>query len=149
MWIWNPTWPTGLWLADTFTTSSQVQLQGYTPHLAQTFLLGYSSSVVTLYMDLKSKIATLASDRLTHFQEWCRYLLQTWHRCFLWVSIQVLLLFMWIQNPIWPLWSLIGWHVFNFFSRVADWFYSKVKKYRYQAAKQKEQSKLKRQNTRL
>jgi len=29
---------------------------------------------------------------------------------------QVLLHFMWIQNPKWPRWPLIGWHIFNFFS---------------------------------
>jgi len=53
-------------------------------------------------------------------------LLQTWHKCSLWGPEQVLLLFKSIQNPKWPPWHLIGWHIFNFFSRMTAGIYSKL-----------------------
>jgi len=74
-------------------------------------------------------MAALASDWMTHFpllkNDW-RDLLQAYHKCSLWGPNQVLLLFKPIRNPIWPPWSLIGWHTFNFFSRMAAGIYSKL-----------------------
>jgi len=61
------------------------------------FLLGSLPSVIIFLVDLKSKMAALASDWLSRFQlllkNGCRNLLQTWHTCFLWVPDQVFLLF--------------------------------------------------------
>jgi len=77
-------------------------------------------------------MATLPSDWLTHFQillkNSCRSkdLPKTWHRCSLWCSDQVLLLYKWIRNPIWLPWSMICWQVFNFFSRTTAGIYSKL-----------------------
>jgi len=73
-------------------------------------------------------MAALASDWLTHFQFFlkngCRDLFQTWRKyCFLGPD-KMLLLFKWIRNPIWPPWSLTGWHIFNF-SRTTAGIYSK------------------------
>jgi len=67
---------------------------------------------------------------LTHFQlllknGW-RDLLQPCHKCFLWGPDQVLLLFKSIRNPVWPPWPLIDWHIFIFFSRMAEGIYSKL-----------------------
>jgi len=78
----------------------------------------------------KSNLAALASDWLTHFQlllknGW-RDLLQSCHKCSWWGPDQVLLLFKSIWNPIWPPWPLIGWHIFNIFSRTAEGIYSKL-----------------------
>jgi len=74
-------------------------------------------------------MAALTSDWLTHFQllknGW-RDLLQTYHKCSWWGPDQVLLPFKPIRNPIWPPWPLIGWHIFNFFSRTAEGLYSKL-----------------------
>jgi len=58
----------GLWLADTLLTSSQEQLQpqGSTSILAQIFLMESRPSVITFYVDVKSKMAALASDWLTY-----------------------------------------------------------------------------------
>jgi len=55
-----------------------------------------------------------------------RDLLQTCHKYSLWGSDQVLLLFKSIRNPIWPPWPLIGRHIFNFFSRMAEGIYTKL-----------------------
>jgi len=46
----------------------QERLQGSSPNLAQMFLMGSRPSVFTFYVDPKSKMATLASDWLRHFQ---------------------------------------------------------------------------------
>jgi len=75
-------------------------------------------------------MAALASDWLTHFElllknGW-RDLLQTCYKCSLWGPNQELLLFKPIWNPIWPPWPLIGWHILNFFSRMAEEIYSKL-----------------------
>jgi len=47
---------------------SQKLLQGSTPNLAQMFLMRTWLSVVTFYVDLKFKMAALASDWMTRFQ---------------------------------------------------------------------------------
>jgi len=78
----------GLWLADTFWTSSQEWLQGYTPNLPHIFLMRSWPSVVTSQDDPKSSMAALASDWLIHFQchqknGW-RDLPQTCHTYSLW-----------------------------------------------------------------
>jgi len=98
--------------------------------LPQMFLMRSRPSVVTFQVDPKSNMAALASDWLTCFElllknDW-RDLLQTCHKCSLWGPDQVLLLFKRIQNPIWPPWPLIGWHILNFFSRTAQGIYSKL-----------------------
>jgi len=104
----------GLWLADTFWTSSQERLKGSTPNLPQMCLMRSQPSVVTSQVDPKSDMAALASDWPTHFElllkNCWRDLLQTCYKCSLWGPDQVLLLLKSIWNPIWPLWSLIVWH---------------------------------------
>jgi len=75
-------------------------------NVAQMFLMRCRLNVATFYVDLKSEMAALASDWLTHFQlllkNGCSDLPQTWHNCNLQGPGYVLLLFMWIRNPIWP-----------------------------------------------
>jgi len=44
---------------------------------------------------------------------------------FLMVSLQSAVTYKCIQNPIWPPWPLIGWHIFDFISRTAAGIYSK------------------------
>jgi len=94
-------------------------------------IIGSWPNVVTFEADLKSNMAALATDWLTHFElllkNDCRdlHVLQICHKCSLWGPDQVLLLFKLIQNPIWPHWPLIVWHILNFFSRTAAWIYSK------------------------
>jgi len=58
----------GLWLADTYWTSSQERLKGFTPSLRQMFLMSSRPSVVTFQVDPKSIMAALASDWLTPFE---------------------------------------------------------------------------------
>jgi len=71
----------------------------------------------------------LASVNFSHFHVFkygWRDLLQSCHKCSLSGPDQVLLLFKQIRNPKWPPWPLIGWHIFNFFSRTAEGIYSKL-----------------------
>jgi len=78
----------------------------------------------------QSNMDVLAFDCLTHFQlllkNCWRDLLQTWHKYALWNSDHVLLLVKSIRNPIWRPWPLVGWHIFNFFSKMSEGFYSKL-----------------------
>jgi len=73
---------------------SQEQLQGSNPNLAQIFLMGSRTSVVTFVWIRYPKMTVLASDWLTHFQHFlvnsCRDLLKTWHTFSLPGSDQVL-----------------------------------------------------------
>jgi len=55
-----------------------------------------------------------------------KFQLQIWHKCSLRGPNQVLLLFKWIWNTIWPPWPLIVGHIFYFFSRMASGIYSKL-----------------------
>ena len=79
--IGNPRWPHGLWLAETFSTSSQ-----------------------------------------NH----CMDDHQTFHKCLSSGPEEVLLLFVAIGNPRWPPWTLIGWDIFDFFSRTIAWTITKL-----------------------
>jgi len=45
---------------------------------------------------------------------------------FLMMSWPSVVIFKQIWNPIWPPWSVIGWHIFNFFSRTAEGIYSNL-----------------------
>jgi len=58
----------GLWLANTFLTSSPERLKGSTLNLPHMILMSSWQSVVTFEADLKSNMAALSSDWLTHFQ---------------------------------------------------------------------------------
>ena len=76
---------------------------------------------VTFCCDRKSKMAAMDSDWLRHFRlllkNHCMYWHQTFHK---WSSSgpeEVLLLFVAIGFPRWPPWTLIGWDIFDFFSR--------------------------------
>jgi len=67
------------------------------------------------------------SVNFSHFElllknDW-RNLHKSWHKCSLRGLDQELLLFKSIQNPIWPPWPLIGWHILNF-SRTTEGIYS-------------------------
>jgi len=62
----------GLWLADTFSTSSQERLKGSTPNLPQMFFMMFQPSIVTFKDDPKSKMASLASD--------CGHIFNFWRR---------------------------------------------------------------------
>jgi len=120
----------GIWLSDTFWTSSQERLKGSTPNLPQMFLMRSRASCIIFYVDPKSNMAAVASDWLKHFElllknGW-RNLRQTCHKCFLWDPDQVLLLLKSIRNPIWPPWPLIGWHILNFLSRTSEGFCFKL-----------------------
>jgi len=92
--------------------------------------LGSWPSVVTFEVDPKSNMAALASDWLTHCQlhlknDW-RNLLQACYKCSISSANQVWLLFKLIRSPIWPPWPLIGWHILNFFWRMAAGIYSEL-----------------------
>jgi len=62
-------------------------MQGSTPNLAHVSY-GVLISCCYFHVDVKSKMATLASDWLTHFElllkNCCRDLLQIWHKCSRW-----------------------------------------------------------------
>jgi len=120
-----------LWLADTLSTSSQEQLQGSTPILAQMFLMGSQPSVVTFCVDTKSNMATLASDWPIHFQHFFSKLASGIYsklgtnisyvvppKCCYFLSGS--------EISIWPPRPLIGWHIFNFLSSMATVIYSKL-----------------------
>jgi len=71
---------------------------------------------------------SLASVNISHFQfllNGCIDLLQTWNKCYLWGTDQVLLHLKWMQDPIWLPWLIIGWHNFDF-RRTAAEIYSKL-----------------------
>ena len=69
----------------------------------------------------KTKMAAMDSDWLRHFwlllKNHCMYWHQTCHKCSSNGPALVLLLFGVIENPRWPPWTLIGWDIFDFFSR--------------------------------
>jgi len=92
IWIRNPISQYGhpvLWLADTFSTSSQVKLQGSSPNLTEMFLRGPYQVLLLLNVDLESKVVVLT----------CFQLLQNLTEMFL-----MGLILMWIWNLRWPPW---------------------------------------------
>ena len=51
---------------------------------------------------------------------------QTFQKCLSSCPEEVLLLFVAIGNPRWPPWTLIGWDIFDFFSRTIAWTITKL-----------------------
>ena len=97
----------------TFLTSSQEPQVGLTPNLVQMFYTRSHTSVVTFRGRQKSKMATMASDWLRHFElllknHWLDWL-QTWYRCSTQGPTQVLSLIH-ISEPTRP--RLISYAVF-------------------------------------
>ena len=120
----------GLWLAETFSTSCDLQEPLHFWLLLKTVWdqtcqkcssNGPAWSFVTFRCDRKSKMAAMDSDWLRHFwlllKNHCMYWHQTCHKCSSNGPAVVLLLFVVIGNPRWPPWTLIGWDIFDFFSR--------------------------------
>ena len=70
------------------------------------------------------------SDWLRHFRlllkNHCMDDHQTFHKCLSSGPEEVLLLFVAIGNPRWPPWTLIGWDIFDFFSRTIAWTITKL-----------------------
>ena len=70
------------------------------------------------------------SDWLRHFRlllkNHCMDDHQTFHKCLSSGPEDVLLLFVAIGNPRWPPWTLIGWDIFDFFSRPIAWTITKL-----------------------
>ena len=82
-----------------------------------------------------SKMAVMDSDWLRHFRlllkNHCMGDHQTFHKCLSSGPEEVLLLFVAIGNPDWlrwllPPWTLIGWDIFDFFSRTIAWTITKL-----------------------
>jgi len=133
LWIRNPKWPSSpliVWhIFDFFSGTAS----GIYSNLAQMVLMGSTPSVVTVtcFVDPKSKLAVLASDWLTHFQLLLKNGLQEYtpnlaQILFMGWSQPSVVTFMWIQNPVWPPWPLIVWHIFDLLLRMAAGIYFKL-----------------------
>jgi len=122
----------GLWSVDTFWTSSEEHLKGSTPNVPQMFLMRSWPSVVTFLCRSEIQYCRhglwLADTFWTSSQE---QLKGSCHKCslpqmFLMRSRPSVVTFFKksIWNPIWPPWSLISWHILNFWWRTAEGIYT-------------------------
>jgi len=94
--------------------TSQERPRESTPNLTQMVLMGFRPSVFTFYVDPKSKTAILPAWPLIgrHIFNFSKTTAGIYSKLGKNVSFycpdQLLLLFMYIRNPIWPSWTLIG-----------------------------------------
>ena len=120
----------GLWLAETFSTCSQEPLHRRSPNFPKMFAYWSLRSVATFRCDRKSKMAALGSDWLRHFwlllRNHCMDDHQTSQKCLSTCPEEVLLLYVAIGNPRWLPCTLIGWDIFDFFSRIIAWTITKL-----------------------
>ena len=114
----------GLWLAETFSTSSLKLLNGIQWSLTGSKISMSSTKFLSFRVDRKNNKAALASDWLRHFR------LLIWNRSNeiqrnltgskILTSSTEFVFFGPIGKTRWPPWFLIGWDIFDFSSETAE-----------------------------
>ena len=114
----------GLWLAETFPTSSLKPLNGIQRNLIGSKSSTSSTKFLFFQADRKNKMATLASDWLRHFRlllwnRWTEFN-ETWQEARSQHPLPSLRFSGRSEKTRWPPWPLIGWDIFNFSSETAE-----------------------------
>ena len=115
----------GLWLAETFSTSSLKPLNRIQWNLTGSKISTSSTKFVFYRADWKNKMAALASDCLRHFllllwNHWTEFI-ESWQEARSQLLLPSLCFFRPIGKTRWPPWPLIGWNIFDFSSETAEW----------------------------
>ena len=108
----------GLWLAETFSSSSLKPLNGFQRNLTGSNISTSPTKFCVFCADRKNKMAALASDWLRHFQlllwnHWMEFN-GTWQEATSQRPLPSLCFSGRSEKTRWPPWPLIGWDIFEF-----------------------------------